>query len=184
MSAWMVSKHHIDALVTAGLSKRSPKYPGDGDTTLTWRSQVTLDAAEAEPVGESQFAVLEAGRWELSYATADEVGAMLWTENLRSVAYRYPEDRSGDRPGPIDLTDEDVLSYHFTKVPGEVSPGVVFKLLDCYEYQSCEHPEWRNSAAKAFCDALRDRMCRRVVGYEEAPWGADDANVFGVAVAS
>ena len=30
----------------------------------------------------------------------DEIGRALWRENLRSVAYLYPDDSSDTRPGP------------------------------------------------------------------------------------
>ena len=50
-------------------------------------------------------------------------------------------------------------------------PRFVFKQIDCYEYQACEHTDWRNSVARAFCDALRVRYASRVTEYKEAPWG-------------
>jgi hypothetical protein len=60
------------------------------------------------------------------------------------------------------------------------SPAAVFKALDCYEYQSCEHAEWEDSEAKSFCDALRKRAGTKVPGYEEAPWEVTQGNVIGV----
>lgn len=38
------------------------------------------------------------------------------------------------------------------------------------EYQSCEHPGWRESEAARFCDALRSHLIARLPGMDEAPW--------------
>src|SRR5437763_14932954 len=64
MSAFIVSKSHIDALVTLALhgpSDRGPRYPGDG-----WGL---------------------ANRYQ-----PDALGRLLWGENRASVCYRYPQD--------------------------------------------------------------------------------------------
>lgn len=70
------------------------------------------------------------------------IGQMLWTENYASVNYRYQEDESAPAYTPT-LTDE------------PLSPIAVLKALDCYEYQSCEHPGWEESDARKLCDAIR-----------------------------
>lgn len=87
--------------------------------------------------------------WELAVPEkADEIGRMLWGENLESIKYRYPGDHGGERPGPVDLADADILEYEFTLVPGRADPGVVAVACECYEYQSCEHPGWAQSTAR------------------------------------
>ncbi len=55
----------------------------------------------------------------------------------------------------------------FTKQPTAVEG---LSAIKCYEYQTCEHPEWEQSAAHAFCDALRDLLIGCLPGYEAAPW--------------
>jgi hypothetical protein len=105
----------------------------------------------------------------LNSSTADLVGAILLVENQRSVNFRYRED---------DL--EPV--YTFTRLPGRPGPVAVLKIVACYEYQSCEHPEWRNSAAAGFCHVLRSRAISQLPGWETAPWGTDDPDVFRTAV--
>jgi hypothetical protein len=64
MSAFLVGKPHIDALVTLALhgpSDRGPRYPGDG--------------------------------WSLANrCQPDALGRLLWRENLASVRYRYAQD--------------------------------------------------------------------------------------------
>jgi hypothetical protein len=42
--------------------------------------------------------------------------------------------------------------------------------LHAYTYQSCEHNGWETSQAKAFCDALRDRLISTLPGYNDGPW--------------
>jgi hypothetical protein len=142
MSAFIVDKAHIDLLVAAGLD-----FPTHG--ALAWYTR-------------------DERAHRLNGVNADEVGAMLWAENLASVAARYPDDASGERPGPIDLTDDDIAAYRWENVPGRIDPIVVMKAIDCYEYQSCEHAGWRDSAAAAFCDRLRRAAISRLPGYEDA----------------
>ncbi len=97
----------------------------------------------------------------LTRETVNDVGIMLAAENRRSVNHRYGESNMEDffefsecRGGMIDLVQ-------------------VLKLIDCYEYQSCEHPEWKHSEARIFCDALRRLMIGNLPGYEEAAWSMD-----------
>lgn len=90
--------------------------------------------------------------------TADTIGAMLWAENHRSVNHRYDE------------TDEPE-SYTYTAPRQRLAIAAALKAIDCYEYQSCEHPEWEASAARTFCAMLRKRLVSCLPGYEDAPWG-------------
>lgn len=157
MSAWVVSKAHIDVLVGAAL----------GRDPLVW-----VDA--------------QGLRQQASTEGADEIGRMLWTECYQSVAWRYPDDKDGELPGPNGLTVEAVRSYRYSHqmtVPGRVgvhevgpkwiavTPLLVLKQIDCYQYQSCEHDGWEGSDARRFTDALRQRMVRQLPGYDDGPWG-------------
>jgi len=89
---------------------------------------------------------------------ATVLGEMLWAENARSVAYRYraPEIRP---------------AYTFRRWPGPVNPVWVLKAIACYEYQSCEHPEWQQSAAYRIMRALEGAAIAALPGWAEAPWG-------------
>jgi hypothetical protein len=79
--------------------------------------------------------------WDLiNPAAADDTGRTLWRENLASVAYRYPADRDGERPGPADFRDRDVDTYRFQRYPGRVDPEVVVAAASSLAYQSCERP--------------------------------------------
>lgn len=146
MSAFVVDKPHIDALIQAGLS-------GNPWCRLSWYWDNPTRSARLE------------------YDTADEVGVMLWAENVRSVQGRYPDTiESGEYPGPIDFADEDVFAYTFPTNTRTLTPVEALKALACYEYQSCEHEGWKASQAFAFCQSLRDELINRLPGYAEAAW--------------
>lgn len=80
--------------------------------------------------------------------TKPDVGQMLWEENYRSVNYRYDENERTPTYAP----PENTRALH---------PVAVLKAIDCYEYQSCEHPDWKGSQAHALCLALREAIYRR-----------------------
>jgi len=144
MSAFIVSKETIDAICYAAIH-----YPHNG---LHWKGEHgTLKA-------------LEHGQ------RPDAIGEILWHENVVSVRTRYPDDAEDSLPGPNELTMVDVLTYRFTRPP---LPSVVeaLKLIDCLEYQSCEHDEWDTSEACHFLGSLRRALIRCLPGYEKAPWG-------------
>lgn len=108
---------------------------------------------------------------ELTCMNPDEIGRMLWRENLASVAYRYPGDDDGDRPGPADFGDSDVDTYTWTETP-LLEGGALGKTIGCYDYQSCEHPGYEESEAKRVIDQLR----KPVDGLPypgDVPWGWD-----------
>lgn len=144
MSAWVVSKHHIDVLVSALIEFDVYVRLGDGRPR---------PAKDLDPVA---------------------IGQMLWTENVRSVTARYDlattqdKERQDEHAGYID----DIVGYAFTQRHG-FKPGPLAHALACYEYQSCEHATWRDSAA---CEAVYDlyrALCRRLPGYDDGPWGVD-----------
>jgi len=95
----------------------------------------------------------------LNRETADAVGHMLLAENFRSVNHRYAE------------ANEPEGFFAYRRSLQGCNPVVILKAIDCYEYQTCEHPEWEQSEAHAFCQALRKRMISMLPGYEDAPWG-------------
>ena len=90
---------------------------------------------------------------ELAAMPPDEIGRMLWRENLASVAALYPGDKDGDRPGPLDFRDKDADEYVWQE-PKAIPAGQLKAAIGSYRYQSCEHPEWDESAAKALTDKI------------------------------
>ena len=136
MSAFIVSKGVIDAIVKAGLELGGRGGP------LTWYA---FDA-----IGN------ETARGRLEYTNADEVGQMLWDENHRSVDFRYNE--VNERPV---YTYSRMLGYaevkHIPRILG---------LLGCYEYQACEADDWRFTEAHAFCETFKAQLIGRLPGYD------------------
>ena len=99
------------------------------------------------------------------------VGADLWAENHRSVGYRYGDP--ADPPAYPAPTAEVILDA-----------VAVVSAVDCFTYQSSEHPAWAASRAADYCTRLRaaamtglpveDGDPRYPQGWQEAPWGVVD----------
>jgi hypothetical protein len=91
---------------------------------------------------------------------ADFIGQTLWTENAKSVGHRYNEPA------------QDVSGYKFDQRLfvkfGELDIAKALMAIDGYEYQACEHPEWKNSMADQFCDDLRRALLGQLSGYKGA----------------
>lgn len=152
MSAFVVGKRHIDTIVTA--ATQGPMETNGGIARgVTWYGVNDPDTHET-----------------LRHDDADRIGLELWSENVRSVAYRYPQDTgNGDRPGPIDLTDDDVRTYTATVVP-RLPALAIIKAIHCLEYQSCEHPGWQESWSRRFLENMKDSLVGAIPGYNEAEW--------------
>lgn len=100
--------------------------------------------------------------------THDEAATMLWNQNVRSVAYRYP-DSGDDLPGMIGFTSElpdHTLWIHLPWNHLDFPPGKVLAALACLEYQSCETPDYRETQAFDYLEAIRRDAIRRVDGYD------------------
>lgn len=125
--------------------------------------------------GEHETAELVQG-----YAPAERVARaiarILWRENVASVIYRYP-DCAGDyaaAPGWPEGFEESELAASITTgactYPRVTNPVHILKMVSCYEYQSCEHPDWPTSFAHELCDRIRRAAISALPGYEAAPW--------------
>ncbi|MFH2072616.1 MAG: hypothetical protein ABIJ75_07195 [Actinomycetota bacterium] len=112
-------------------------------------------------------------RWDLSPVeengltrdTAQRTGEMLVAANWDSVNYRYDEE------GVEDVYTFREVDWH------SIRPVVVLKAIACFEYQSCETPDWPTSEARSFCQSLRMAAIHRLEGYENGkgwPLGAAD----------
>lgn len=160
MSAFIVDKSHIDLLVNAAYHG-----PAGGWDTIDF----PLRWSHTHPTrgeGESR---------QLSPGEMSALGDLLVIECVASVACRYPRDAPEELPGP---TDNYYLEpYSFTAPGYTATAPEVLKALDCYEYQSCEHPGWPASEAHAVCKALRRAVLCQVDGYDESPWAWDDTQL-------
>lgn len=129
-----------------------------------------IDALAEAAARRTTFGVLRyryKGTRECSNPT--EVGRILLSECVKSVRYRYPDDTDATLPGSSARPE----TYYYRQ-PAQFPVIVLIKAIDCYEYQSCEHPGWRKSEAFAICNALRDRLLVQLPGWDVAPWGIED----------
>lgn len=124
MSAFIVTKRHIDALV----------------------------------YGLARYRLIEPGEHNV-------IGQTLWRVNHDSVNGRYK--RASKCP-----------AYSFAALSAvHEAPVVLYKLAQCYRYQSCEHDEWDGSGPDLLTDMLMNEIYLEFPGidqttaYEAAPWG-------------
>ena len=98
---------------------------------------------------------------------ADAIGRMLWRENVLSVAYRYdmPARHGAEHAAYIDA----IAAYRSEPICARAA--AVAKIARCYDYQSCEHPGWEASRARAIVDGLMGAFPDTIAGYDAAPWG-------------
>ncbi|MEA5456723.1 hypothetical protein SPF06_18525 [Sinomonas sp. JGH33] len=103
-------------------------------------------------------------------AAGDALGTDLWEENHRSVNHRYSEST----PTP---------AYSWTPV-ADVEGGAplvgahlvqILKAVHCYDYQTCEHPEWTSSKA-FYVSRTIEQWAERQLGAMD--WPEDEATVF------
>lgn len=128
MSCYICDKSDIDAIVELLM----PRYHRDGSrigkfilTRGVWNEEIDSEATQED---------------------RDELGRVLWKMNLESVAYRYPDDVDGDRPGPVDFRDSDVDTYTWSTSQPTTPQGRLDK-LGTLLYQSSE-AEWASEWAK------------------------------------
>jgi len=169
MSAFVVSQQHIEAMLKAAMT-----YGRQGGFHwLAPEARADSDFERGQVWGPTSVATARRCRRELDSDTLNETGRMLLTENVRSVCHRYDEPMdSTDLPGPVgfSLAEATFSSFHVAMHTPLLEPVAVLKAIACYEYQSCEHPDWEGSESKAFCEALRHAAINALPGYDEADW--------------
>lgn len=113
-----------------------------------------------------------------SILEAQRVARCLALENIRSVAYRYPDDKDGHRPGPC-LKDAEILeaaaiyAAYFVEHLQSVTPVQILRLIDCLDYQSCETDDWQQTLAFKQLGWIRGRAIYALPGYDRAQWSFD-----------
>lgn len=146
MSAYIVSRKTIDAIVTVAL--RGPR--GHRGYAQGWTNQVG-------------YAIYDGIKGEAGVTvTPDELGRALWVANVKSVNYRYQERNAAHMKVAREYVYEPV-----TNVPTVLE---ALALLGTYEYQSCEALRWRNSAECRFIERLRSTLLYWIPGYSDAYW--------------
>jgi hypothetical protein len=92
---------------------------------------------------------------------------VLWSENTKSVNYRYNE-RSNAR-----------FSKELVLPKTDCEMAELYKLISCWEYQTCEHPTCTKSKAWSMMQELKSAMLDYIMRntqpfsaqYENAEWG-------------
>jgi len=155
MSAFVVSRNHIRYLVSAAADRNLTEIQ---DYPLSWSWEGEMHTLPFDDRAEQTW-----------------LGQMLWAENVKSVSYRYRDDETSELPGVVEEA-EGGFQYgdHKPWSSSPITPVQVLKACDCYEYQSCEHPEWKQSEAYAFIQALRERAIEALPGYDKAQWEIDE----------
>lgn len=78
----------------------------------------------------------------------------LLNENLASIGYRYP-----DAPRIADWFGDGEAAFVWANIPEAQNTAEELEhMVRSYQYQSCEHPEWEASMAKAVTDALKEAL--------------------------
>jgi hypothetical protein len=114
------------------------------------------------------------GYVKVNHETATAVGRDLLQENINSVYHRYDEDTEAGDMFRATSDHESVMLYVCPRIPSKRFDVVTaLKAVDCYEYQSCEHPGWQTSQSRAFCEELRSSLIGQLPGYDAAPWGIE-----------
>jgi hypothetical protein len=149
MSAFVVSKSHIDALILLGL-----RLPYPSASPLRW-SRI-FNQWDSNTTG------------ELTHETLHGVGQMLVDCCVASVTCRYQDSVHDGLPGPCDEYYKRRYRWEAVTVAPSAVQGL--KLISCYEYQSCEHEGWKTSEAKSFCESLQGKLITELPGYDGADW--------------
>ena len=92
---------------------------------------------------------------------------LLKKENVRSLHHRYPDDpwwRDTDAEFEAAIIFDSSIQY-----PDD--PATILKACDCYDYQSCETDDYRQSEAAKLIDGIRSYAIHNLPGYDDAPWG-------------
>jgi len=186
MSAFVVSKDHIDLLVQAVLAGPTEGHwqtPGD---PFSWWHDEKRHQADA---GTDVTHETHGGHMEI--ISPSTLGQRLVSECVASVHGRYPDTdpEQGDLPGPIDAyymgpyvyepyrrSDMRVLTsatqaFGAEAVEAPESAAFIAVQIKCYEYQSCEHEEWDASEAHAICRAMKEQLLECLPGYGSVDYG-------------
>ena len=93
------------------------------------------------------------------------IAMALARENALSYRDRY------DEPCEPVRVPQSMIDY-YTANP--LSPGAMLKAIQCWEYHASEARGYADSDGCSIAERMRGATCKRVAGYEEAPWSIDE----------
>lgn len=142
MSAWIVSKAHIDVLV-AGLIEA-----GGYRHRETW-----------VPVTEENASEVGLMLWRENHKSIN----YRYSARQRTPAYTFELPKEYASVGP-----DKFRAGHMAIM---VEPGVLAKQVSCYNSQTCEQAAYYRSRAYSCVCSISENLIRQVPGYNEAEWG-------------
>jgi hypothetical protein len=92
------------------------------------------------------------------FDSADQIASILYKANVDSVNYRYNDSESAD-------------GFKYRTEGVYATPVQIIKACDCFDYQSCEVPDYENTTAAKLIDSIRRSAIRALPGYDSASWG-------------
>jgi hypothetical protein len=153
MSAWIVSKAHVDAMVTWALAQ-SGGYSDQPHVTVWW-------GAKQERI--------DCGPWN-----ADTIGQRLVDDIVQGVHHATPTatPARATYPAPYYLQP---YVYQRTR---PITNAEMVALLNCYSYQACEHQEWEKTWSYAFQQQMQHEILKHVENAGQPTfWGYEDEHV-------
>lgn len=100
--------------------------------------------------------------WDLPEAAA--MATTLMQENIRSVAYRYPNDPPVSEP---EFKRAEILAAPL------VPPLHVLSACYCLEYQSCETADYEQTEGARVLHRIISNAVHALPGFHAAPWGIE-----------
>lgn len=100
------------------------------------------------------------------YGGAVALFEILAQANADSVAARYNETTE-----PVPVPEDFAASAMPVRTLADIAAAI--KLIDCYEYQSCEAPDFEKSAVAIWCRHARRELTHRIPGFAAAYSTAD-----------
>jgi hypothetical protein len=162
MSAHIVDPSHIDAMLSVAING-----PAESATRVRWIAPY-VDELFPEFSG------------SLSRVSATPTGRILLAACIASVSEVHDEP-PGALPGPD--PNPDPGQYEWTDLGQLLTAIECCKAISHFEFQSCAHPGWADSGARAFCGRLRDALIPCIEDYEDAPGHWSTERVVGRAAA-
>jgi hypothetical protein len=144
MSAWIVSKTHIDVLVRGLIEAGGYYHRG------VWQD---VNADNASDVGRML--------WRENFKSINH----RYSEHKSTPPYTY------ETPDAYISTSRQWGNTKYLEDQSHVDRGVLAKQVHCYNYQTCEHETYYKSRAFSVVLYLCYEAASHVQGYEEAKWG-------------
>ena len=144
MSAWTVSKTHIDVLVRGLIEAGGYHHRG-----------VWVD------VGEDNASEVGQMLWRENFRSVN----YRYNERKSTPPYSYKT------PEKFITTSQLWENVKWLEEQSHIDRALLAKQLHCYNYQSCEHEAYYKSRAYSAVLYLGYRAASHVEGYDEAEWG-------------